>query len=359
MRVYSENKNRNNKTLINDVHYFESLVSDLVSEALNQSDDRWKNLREDRINELKNIYRRDELVLFLGAGVSKEAGIGDWNDLMSDLLILMIMKELEEKDINITLEEKEFLIRKMKETNNKSPLLQSALIKSALGDSFEENLAQLLYKNISNDNENSKLLNSISKLCLARKNGIGVKSIITYNFDDLLEESFNKHDIKYHSLYSELDYTTSDRLGIYHVHGFLPRNPNKYEQLSEGLLVFSEDRYHSLYNDPYSWTNITQLNFLRENTTLMIGLSLTDPNLRRLLSISNRKNKLRKHYAIMRKKDFKISMEDDNINENILKSFNNINNELHETAFEQLGINIIWVESYDEISDIIERLREN
>ncbi|WP_291651751.1 SIR2 family protein [Clostridium sp.] len=336
----------------------EFLVSDLVSEALNQSDDMWKRVREERINELKRICSRDELVLFLGAGVSKEAGIGDWNDLMSDLLIFMIMKELEEKNIDITSEEKEFLIRKMKETNNKSPLLQSALIKSALGDSFEENLAQLLYKNINSDNGDSSLLNSISKLCLARKSGTGIKAIVTYNFDDLLEYSFNKHGIKYNSLYSELDYSTSDKLGIYHVHGFLPRNPNKYEQLSEGLLVFSEDRYHSLYNDPYSWTNITQLNFLRENTTLMIGLSLTDPNLRRLLSISNRKNKLRKHYAIMRKKDFRISMEDANINENILKSFNNINNELHETAFEQLGINIIWVENYDEISDIIDRIRD-
>ena len=46
------------------------------------------------------------------------------------------------------------------------------------------------------------------------------------------------------------------------------------------------------------------------------------------------------------------------INENILKSFNNINNELHETALEQLGINIIWVENYDEISDIIDRIRD-
>lgn len=336
----------------------EFLVSDLVTEALNQDNDRWKKLREERINELKKIYSRDDLVLFLGAGVSKEAGIGDWNDLMSDLLILMIMKELEEKNINITSEEKEFIIKKMKETNNKSPLLQSALIKSALGETFEESLAQLLYKNINSGNGNSNLLNSISKLCLAKDNGTGIKAIVTYNFDDLLEDNFNKHGIEYHSLYSELDYSISDKLGIYHVHGFLPRNPDKYEQLSEGLLVFSEDRYHSLYNDPYSWTNITQLNFLRENTTLMIGLSLTDPNLRRLLSISNRKNKLRKHYAIMRKKDFKISIEDTNINKDILKSFNNINNELHETAFEQLGINIIWVEDYDEISGIIDRIRD-
>ena len=333
-------------------------VSYLVTEALSKSDDSLIEIKQKRINELKTIYSKDELVLFLGAGVSKDAGVGDWNDLMSDLLILMIMKELEERRITITSEERDFIIEKMKEENNKSLLLQSALIKSVLGDSFEESLAQLLYKNINSNNENSKLLNSISQLCLARRNVAGIKAIVTYNFDDLLENNFNNHGIRYNSLYSELDYSTSDKLGIYHVHGFLPRNPSKYKQLSEGLLVFSEDRYHWLYNDPYSWTNITQLNFLRENTTLMIGLSLTDPNLRRLLSISNRKKKGKKHYAIMRKKDFKISKKDANINRELLKSFNIINNELNETAFEQLGINIIWVDDYNEISSIIDSIRD-
>jgi len=231
---------------------------------------------------------------------------------------------------------------------------QSAFIKATLGDSFEESLANLLYKNISGDNGNSKLLDSISKLCLKRKGGVGVKAIVTYNFDDLLEDNFDKYNIQYHSLYSELDYTTSDKLGIYHVHGFLPRHPSQYEKLYESLLVFSEDRYHSLYNDPYSWTNITQLNFLRENTTLMIGLSLTDPNLRRILSIANRKNKMKKHYAIMRRKNFKYDSNDININNDILKKVNIINNDLHEKSFEQLGINIIWVEDYNDISNIIE-----
>ncbi|WP_411169455.1 SIR2 family protein [Clostridium sp. MB05] len=352
----NENKSTfNNKELTNSENYFESLVLNAI---LSENDDNWKKVREERIKELKDIYKRDKLVLFLGAGISKEAGISDWNDLMSDLLIFMIMNKLKEKSIRISPKEADFLIKKMKETNNKSPLLQSAFIKASLGDSFEENLANLLYKNINNGKGTSELLNSISRLCLTRKNGTGIKAIVTYNFDDLLEENFNKYNIQYDSLYSELDYTTSYKLGIYHVHGFLPRNPNKYQRLSEGLLVFSEDRYHSLYNDPYSWTNITQLNFLRENTTLMLGLSLTDPNLRRLLSISNRKNKMKKHYAIMRKKDFKKSPEDDNIKGDILKSFNIINNDLYEKSFEQLGINIIWVDEHDDIPDIIDSIRD-
>ena len=334
----------------------EFVVSDLINDVLKEDDDNWMKVREKRIKELKGIYKKDKLVLFLGAGVSKDAGISDWDDLMSDLLIFIIMKKLNEKDIKITSDETDFIIRKMKETNYKSPLLQSEFIKAALGDSFEESLAELLYKNI-NNNGDSELLSSISRLCLKGKSGIGIKSIITYNFDDLLEEYFSRYNIPYCSLYSELDYTTSDKLGIYHVHGFIPRNFSEYEKLSEGLLVFSEDRYHSLYNDPYSWTNMTQLNFLRENTTIMIGLSLTDPNLRRILSIANRKNTSKKHYAFMKRRSFKIYENEKSIKSNILKSFDNINNDLHEKSFEQLGINIIWFEEYSDVPTILERIR--
>lgn len=334
------------------------LVDDVVDDALSQENDRWKKIREERLSELKNIYKREELVLFLGAGVSKEAGISEWSELISDLLVLMIKKILEKREIKISKLETNFLLNKMKEINNQSQLLQAAFTKAALGEEFEEDISKLLYKNIVNEGK-SKLLSSISKLCLPKRNGVGVQAVVTYNFDDLLEYNFNEYNIEYQSLYSEINYATSDKLGIYHVHGFLPRNPDKYEQLTEELLVFSEDGYYSLYNDPYSWANIAQLNFLRENTTLMIGLSLTDPNLRRLLSISNRKNKSKRHYAIMKKDDFIKDSDDMEIKENVLSSFNIINSDLQEKFFEQLGINIIWVEDYNEIPDIIESIRNS
>lgn len=215
-----------------------------------------------------------------------------------------------------------------------------------------------LNQNFNNVNKGtSKLLKSISKLCLPRRNGVGIRAVVTYNFDDLLEVNLKEYNIHYHSLYSEMDYTTPDELGIYHVHGFLPRNPEEYEQLSEGLLVFSEDGYHNLYNDPYSWANITQLNFLRENTTLMIGLSLNDPNLRRLLAISNRRTKASKHFAIMKKNNFSNTSGVEEIRDDIIESFNIVNNELQEKFFEQLGMKIIWVEKYEEIPELLEEIK--
>lgn len=337
----------------------EIIVNNAVSKGIQKNTYDWKKVRQTRLKELNLLYKQDELVLFMGAGVSKEAGISDWSDLISDLLVQMIKNKFLDNKIEINQSETNIILNKMKKLNNNTPLLQTALIRAGLGDLFEKEVSKLLYKNISNKNKGtSTLLKSTAKLCLPRRNGVGIRAVVTYNFDDLLEVNLDDYNVKYHSIYSEVDYPSTDELGIYHVHGFLPRNPEDYEQLSESLLVFSEDGYHNLYNDPYSWANIIQLNYLRENTVLMIGLSLTDPNLRRLLAISNRKTKATKHFAIMKRNDFSNSTSDNEIiRDNIFESFNIVTNELQQNFFEQLGIKIIWVDEYKEIAEIIDSIK--
>jgi hypothetical protein len=58
----------------------------------------------------------------------------------------------------------------------------------------------------------------------------------------------------------------------------------------ENQIVFSEDSYHDQFVDPFSWSNLTQLNKFTQNTCLFIGLSMTDPNLRRLLDVAVRRD---------------------------------------------------------------------
>ena len=68
-------------------------------------------------------------------------------------------------------------------------------------------------------------------------------------------------------------------------------------------VVFSEDAYHSQFIDPFSWSNLVQLNHLNNSTCLFIGISLTDPNMRRLLDVSIRKNgKGEKNHYIVKKR---------------------------------------------------------
>jgi len=154
---------------------------------------------------------------------------------------------------------------------------------------------------------------------------------------------------------------TAEELPIYHVHGFLPEDRSAYTNLNRATLVFSEEGYHKIYSEPYHWSNLIQLTTLKETTCLMIGLSLTDPNLRRLLEIVPKPIDSVKHFAFMRRLDYEKFTKNDG--KNIVKApvgtiskFLERHHSLNEAVMRELGINIIWYEEYDEIPKILQRI---
>lgn len=341
--------------LYNNIDSLNQLViNNTIANSLKSDVSHWKEVRNERINKLKQIYSKDDLVLFLGAGISKKAGTPDWNSLISELMVKMIEGKLKDNNININKIEQNKIVQGMKDFKDYSPLLQASYIKSGLGINFESEVAKALYSDFNKINKGtSSLLKSLAKLCIPRRNGIGIRAIVTYNFDDLLEVNLDDQTIFYKAIYHENDTASVDELPIYHVHGFIPRDPENYTQLKESLLIFSEDGYHTLYNDAYSWQNIIQLNYLRENTCLMVGLSMTDPNLRRLLSIATRKFEEPKHFVIMKRQSFLELSTETGIRKDILENFTVVNQELQENFFKSIGVNVIWVEDYDEIPQLL------
>lgn len=175
------------------------------------------------------------------------------------------------------------------------------------------------------------------KLCdILMEKGHIVFDASVNNFDDLIECALSKHNIEYCPIWKEGQIYGMDALPIFHVHGFLPNQ----REIDSPNLVFSEEAYHSQFIDPYSWSNLIQLNTFSANICLFVGLSLSDPNLRRLLDISWRRNQRCKHYIIMRKAPQK-----------------NRTNEIATMLFEQdansLGLNVIWCSDFSEIPIIL------
>lgn len=328
-----------------------------LSESINSNEKSIVDFREKHIGRLKESFATDDLVLFLGAGISRDAKISMWDDLVSDLLVSLLGTKLKDFNVNLTDIERDFIVESLKKSNGNSPLLMARYIRKGLQDIFTEILTDILYKNCINSSE---LLTEITKLCKPIRNRIGVRGVVTYNFDDLLEVNFTQHDISHRAVFREAEIPSKDELGIYHVHGFLPRNNNNYEGLSKSLLVFSEEGYHNLMLDPYNWSNLVQLNYLRENTCLLIGLSLTDPNLRRLLDIAVRKQESNvcKHYVILKREIYhKNVLNGNNINDKNIRKFDIANQKLKEEYYKELGLNVIWVDDYKEIPQILNRIR--
>lgn len=222
-------------------------------------------------------------------------------------------------------------------------------------EEFRRVVRENLYRNVG-DCKADRLLNAISVLSKPVRTHKGLKSIITYNFDDLLEHKLSEKQIGYHIISDDKDIPDPSVLNIYHVHGCLPR-----EEVADSgaALVFSEEEYHELYRDSYSWSNLTQLNAFRETTCLFVGSSLEDPNLRRLLDVYCRSCDTPRHYAVLVRKTLK---ETDDIQEKFpvrLDEYREIDNNIRDQYFESIGINVIWADDYDEIPAILQEISGN
>lgn len=286
--------------------------------------------RNDALDKLNKAYRENKLVLFCGAGISIGSGIPSWNKLLISMFL----------DIsNLPSSYTDVLCDKLRSDLCVSQEMLARMIKISDSSSFHNRLKRILYKDLKKDCTNT--INAIVNLCSNNCRNKGVKEIITYNFDDLLEQNFEKNNIKYNN-------DAGEGIPIHHVHGLLSHNE---EIRDNNQIVFSEDEYHEEYTKFASQATIKQLSALNDNVCLYVGISFTDPNMRRLADeyIKNRKNKTTDHYLIKKVPEINIGQ-----NNNYLSATKILNKIkcLEELDAESFGFKIIWIDSFDEIPEL-------
>lgn len=130
------------------------------------------------------------------------------------------------------------------------------------------------------------------------------KEIITYNYDNLLEEGLrNIEGVPDAEIYSyggskELELKKDGvKYHIYHVHGFLPVIDNENDHESEKI-VLTENSYVDIEKMGYDWVNVIQSYKYHTSNLIFIGFSGQDYNFRRILrSLSAGQN--RRHYIFI------------------------------------------------------------
>lgn len=204
------------------------------------------------------------------------------------------------------------------------------------------------------------LAESILKL---KKKGRGPSSILTFNAEMLMGSLMNAvaHE-KYNENKKFFDYMiepTSNhekgRIPYFFCHGVMPVPGMKKRSFlfnADEKLVFIENEYLQLANSSYSWQSSTFINTLTNHTVFFVGLSFVDPNIRRWLAWiqEERLHAIQKlnprgkvstpstsHYWIEKKPDNAIQMR------------------MMESSVSHLGIRIIWVEDWDEVSEALEK----
>ena len=188
---------------------------------------------------------------------------------------------------------------------------------------------------------------TIKKICeLVKENQEKVKSIITYNYDDLIEQQLANIGVTTSSVFDT--HEPDHRFPVYHVHGILDQKGIKSSDI-----VLSEDDYHEQYRRSFMWSNVEQLHALQNNNCFFIGISMTDPNLRRLLDITrseaNGKNQRDFHcFAFLMKDSVAEGVKGDK--EQFLKE--------QRYMLENLGVRVIWYNNHNELPNLLNTLQK-
>lgn len=288
------------------------------------------------IEEAKNMVKNHKCTLFLGAGVSIDAGLPSWDKLLKGLI------ELNENPDGAVFKSGNY--DDIERNCAQSSLIIARYIKAGLFYSekdFNKKLRSVLYKDIKSEHTLAKNIAH----CISwnyGKSKFGIESVITYNYDDLIEQELNILGVDNSSVY-EGNRNNLGEFPIYHVHGILPEKEG-----ANSKIILCEKDYHDVYKESYLWSNVEQLHALSRTICFFIGLSMTDPNLRRLLDFSrNIGDKSLVHYVFLQKKWF---------SEHSTKNQDERNDEIQERIMNDFGLNVIWFEEFSDVPKILEKI---
>jgi hypothetical protein len=108
----------------------------------------------------------------------------------------------------------------------------------------------------------------------------GVCHVVSFNFDDLLEQFLTSFGVCVDSLWQLPSWESRADVRVYHPHGFLPFNPA--HGLSKGIVMALNQYNRIVGNSTLLWRQ-TLMDVFRSNTCIFIGLSGNDQNLQSLM----------------------------------------------------------------------------
>jgi hypothetical protein len=295
----------------------------------------WRSDRDSTMGHAKVSIAENNFSLFLGAGVSMSANLPSWWNLLKDMIDTCKQKEFKDGDIE-----------KLTKVCYNSSIVMGRFVrmmmeKKSNDEDYYQCLHDALYGGISA--YRSPLIDEICNLVDSKK--LQAQSIITYNFDDVMERALRERGIENYSVFGQNQ--PQRFFPIYHVHGFIPY-ANKDDIKS--VPVLSEEEYHRVYASSYNWSNVEQLHALSRTTCIFIGLSMTDPNLRRLLDIAiqDSENDPRHFVFLPRISEFGTDKNAEAKNNEAMK--------IQKQIFVELGLRVIWYRDYNELPKLLKNL---
>ena len=287
--------------------------------------------------DVREIWKNKKLCIVAGAGVSISSGLPSWNGMLQSLL---------EKFVNKTYTfEDQSKVQKLaaqfgSTLQEQSPLVYAQFIRSQFRkDEFTELVHEALYEN--KKPTPNHVCSSIARL------GNNLNSILTFNYDDLLEQALESEGFECTPVYKAETWASVTGIPVYHPHGYLPfeRDPDENYPV-----VLAEEDYHTQYYSPHLWSNVAISKTLLENCCLFVGTSLADPNVRRLLDASHREQPNKKHYILTHSPLINDDQDESIQTQAVIEVF--------AASYQQFGVIPIWFNDYINVVPIIDSIKD-
>jgi hypothetical protein len=238
------------------------------------------------------------VTLLLGAGVSASASLPPWNTLLKKICAAFFYHwqyaiarrkasvEIPPREMSIVFFEEAFWsedsIVLSSAFTEQDALLAAQQIRNCIrGTDWRYLLRKILYNyDVLGEYwiKESNLLQSLASYCAKSQ---AVRGVISYNWDNLFERQLKEIGIKVSPLWKSKQDYPQDTLPIYYPHGYLPLEGGPVTKI-----VLAESDYHQEATEIYSWANLIQTQAFCNSVCIFIGISMVDPNIRRLLEIS-------------------------------------------------------------------------
>jgi hypothetical protein len=347
-------------------------------------------VNESDLKRLRLAWRTGDLVLFVGAGVSMPYGLPSWRNLVLELLFEQAQDT--RRLGGMWPHYRRAVASWMADYFAYDPLVLARVVERHLRpgapveeadpqappDSkvFLERLRGHLYANLRQPTGRTAL-RAITELVKRPPRGGGVDAIVSFNFDDLLEHELEAAGVSFTSVFGA-GRASGNGLRVIHAHGYVPRTG----ALSRGNIVFTEPDYHKLTESVFHWGLSEIVQRLRKCTVLFVGLSMSDPSLRRLLDAS-RNSKIPPHVQVQKRHEVrdhemldamaeidrrakahaqvigtgvgevKAPLELEEAVRAALKQADSYDREV----FESMGVKTLWIDEFDQIPAIIDAIR--
>ncbi|MGZ3443907.1 MAG: SIR2 family protein, partial [Polyangia bacterium] len=238
------------------------------------------NVAREVLREVREQHRTGRLGFLVGAGLSVPIGLPGWAAFNESLLEHAIGRHAPGGVAHVRALSKAYL-----DLLQGQSLAAVDLVRQRVGSDFHVVLRGALYEREQlRKFQPTEVHYALARLAL--DSDPPYPCLHTTNYDDLLELTMQQMLGKRPRAVHATRRGSADGPRVVHLHGYFPFDfPGAAEEKRLAAeLVASDLDYHRLSNEHAAWTNRELMTLLDSRSVLVVGMSLTDPNVRRLLA---------------------------------------------------------------------------